>query len=114
MKLVILETPYASPFLTTRNFYKVYLIRAMRDSISRGEAPFASHMLYAHSEVLDDEIGRERELGMELGQAWGIMAAGCVIYDDLGISPGMKRGIEFAHANRIPVEYRQINSRGLP
>lgn len=90
MKLVILESPYAGDI---KNNTK-YAIRAMRDSISRGEAPFASHLVYPY--ILDENIPEERKKGIELGFAWWLMADLIAFYCDLGMSPGMQ-----ASMNRI-------------
>lgn len=41
----------------------------MLDALDRGEAPYASHLLY--TQMLDDTIPAERELGIKAGFAWG-------------------------------------------
>lgn len=104
--LVILESPYAGD--VGRNI--AYAKACMRDCLFRGEAPYASHLLYTQDGITDDEIPEERSLGMRAGMAWGAKAAKTVVYIDHGISKGMEWGIE--HANRIgrPVEYRQLYS----
>lgn len=107
MRRVIIESPYdgATPFDVAFNIR--YLAAAMRDSIARGEAPFASHGLYTLAGVLDDADPVERERGILCGYAWRHAADLTVVYQDLGISPGMQDGIE--HAIKIhPVEYRVI------
>jgi hypothetical protein len=57
MKLVILESPFAGD--VERN--TLYARHALKDSLMRGEAPIASHLLYP--QVLDDLIPSERQLG---------------------------------------------------
>tara|TARA_R100001198_G_scaffold96662_1_gene87694 strand:- start:1033 stop:1665 length:633 start_codon:yes stop_codon:yes gene_type:complete len=106
MKVVILETPYAGEIAT----HEDYCVAAMRDCLFKGEAPFASHMLYAFSNVLDDDLPLERELGMVAGFAWGRKAEKTVVYTDLGISPGMAEGIEQAVKCSRDIEYRQLTS----
>lgn len=81
----------------------------MRDSLKRGEAPFASHRLYPG--ILDDDVPAERRLGIEAGLAWGQCADATVVYEDLGISPGMALGIERARAEGRPVEHRRLTAR---
>lgn len=92
MKLVLLETPYAGDVL--RNL--AYARACMRACFGFGWAPFASHLLYTQPGVLDDEIGVEREQGMEGGFAWGERAELTVLGVDLGISRGMQAGIDRA------------------
>ena len=104
MKVVILETPCAGEIAT----HKDYCVAAMRDCFFKGEAPFASHMLYAFSNVLDDDIPLERELGMVAGFAWARRAEKTVVYTDLGISPGMADGIKQAVKCNRDIEYRQL------
>ena len=104
MKLVILETPYAGEIGTNNH----YCVAAMRDCLYKGEAPFASHMLYAFSNVLDDDLPIERELGMVAGFAWGHKAEKTVVYTDLGISPGMAEGIKRAVKCNREIEYRRL------
>lgn len=55
---VQLESPYAGDVARNR----MYARRAMLDCLRHGEAPFASHLLY--TQVLDDTIPEDRELGM--------------------------------------------------
>jgi hypothetical protein len=102
MRLVILESPYAGD--VERN--TLYARRALKDSLMRGEAPIASHLLYP--QVLDDLIPSERQLGIDAGLAWRKVAEATVVYQDYGISPGMEYGIKLARERGIPVEYRSI------
>jgi hypothetical protein len=74
----------------------------------RGEAPIASHLLYAQPGVLRDDVADERELGISAGLAWGPVADATVVYIDRGISPGMKRGIADAESAGRPTEYRVL------
>lgn len=102
MKPVIIETPYKGD--TARNMR--YLYDCINDSLNRGEAPFASHLMYTR--VLDDSKPDERELGINAGFTWRTCLTPTIVYTDLGISQGMKNGI--AHANQVgsPVEYRSL------
>ena len=104
MQRVILESPYAGDIEKNTTYAK----ECMRDSVRRGEAPFASHLLYTQSGVLDDSIAEERTLGIEAGLVWGDVAEKTVVYEDLGISAGMKLGIERAKKAGRLVEYRKI------
>lgn len=104
MKLVILESPYAGD--TERN--EAYARRAMKDCLLRGEAPFASHLLYMQPGILDDTIPDQRSLGIAAGLLWGREAEITVVYVDYDISDGMRQGIDEAIRYQKPVEYRTI------
>lgn len=103
---VIIESPFANDNKFLHEVNINYAKAAMRDSISRGEAPLASHLLY--TQVLDDSIEKERNQGIECGFVWNLKADLVAVYNDFGISNGMKKGIEFAKNNNIPVEYRKL------
>lgn len=102
MRRVILESPYAGN--VRRNL--AYAMAAVRDCLTRGEAPFASHLLYP--QLLDDTIPAERALGIEAGLAWGLVAEATVVYVDLGVSSGMEQGIAHAHRHGRLVEVRSL------
>ena len=93
-RLVILESPYAGDIEANTRYARACL----RDSLLRGEAPIASHLLYTQPGVLDDMIGEERQLGIDAGLAWKTVATASVVYTDHGISRGMQYGIDAATA----------------
>lgn len=99
--LVIIESPYAGPL---DNIW--YAQACLLDSLRRGEAPIASHLL--HTQVLDDMRADERELGIEAGLAWYRVAEKCAVYTNRGISEGMRQGIARAEKHGVTVEYRRI------
>jgi len=104
MKRVILESPFAGD--VERNIE--YARACVRDSLSRGEAPIASHLLYTQPGILDDDIEEERMWGINAGLAWKDAADLHVVYTDYGITRGMQYGIDYAVENKIPIEYRKI------
>ena len=104
MRLVIVESPYAGNI--ERNV--AYARAAMADCLKRGEAPFASHLLYTQEGVLDDAKPEERAFGIAAGLTWARCADATVVYADLGISGGMRIGITNAQKQSRPVEYRKI------
>lgn len=106
MRLVILESPYAGDI--ERNVE--YARRCLRDSLLRGEAPIASHLLYTQPGVLRDEMPNERQHGIDAGLAWRAVAEASVVYTDLGVSTGMVYGIEAAKAAGLPIEYRRLDT----
>jgi len=82
-----------------------YARAAMKDCFKRGEAPFASHLLYTQEGILDDSVPEERKLGIEAGLLWGAEAQKTMVYADLGLSSGMKKGIKRAKDEGRPVYY---------
>ena len=109
MRLVIIESPY-----TGNIKYNLKYARAcMVDCLGRGEAPFASHLLYTQEDILDDDIPEERNLGIQVGLAWANEADATVVYTDLGISNGMQEGISNALKVSRPVEYRTLPKQVL-
>jgi hypothetical protein len=104
MRLVIIESPYAGDVEAN----VAYARKAVRDSLLRGEAPIASHLLYTQDGVLDDNVPVERQQGIDAGLAWRKVAEASVVYADRGISLGMEYGIEKANNAGIPVEVRFI------
>ena len=105
-EIVIIESPFKgrTPEEEAENI--AYAKEAMRDSLYRGEAPFASHLLYP--QMLDDADEDERRMGIEAGLRIGQLADRTVVYTDRGISPGMKQGIKRAEDEGRPVEYRSL------
>lgn len=104
LKPVILESRYAGDII--KNI--MYARACMRDCLLRGEAPYASHLLYTQPGVLDDSKPDERMLGIEAGLRIGKYFHKTVVYTDLGISNGMEYGIERAKKEKRKVEYRQL------
>ena len=106
MRLVILESPYAGEIEINIEYAR----RCLRDSLLRGEAPIASHLLYTQDGVLDDGQANERDHGISAGLSWLEKADATVVYTDRGISDGMERGIEAAKRLGVPVEFRSITA----
>jgi len=107
MRKIQLETPFAGD--VEKNIK--YARACLRHSLLKGEAPFASHLLYTQDGVLDDDIPEERRVGIEAGLVCGRDADTTVVYTDLGISDGMKQGIERAEKEGRPVVYRQLGEK---
>jgi hypothetical protein len=108
MKLVIIESPLGAATRAEIEGNKTYARACLRDALLRGEAPFASHLLYDQPGVLDDLDPAERERGLQAGFAWGRYADAVIVYTDRGISNGMQRGIDLAAARGLVVEYRSL------
>jgi len=106
MPLVFIESPFAGDVDTNIKFARA----CMRDSLNRGESPFAMHLLYTQEEILNDEIPEERNRGIEAGFAWGKHASKTVVYTNLGITAGMELGIQRAKEEGREIEYRELES----
>ncbi len=104
MRLVIIESPFAGDINKNIAFARA----CVRDSLSRGEAPIASHLLYTQDGILRDDVPYERQWGIDAGLAWKAVAAASVVYTDLGITKGMEYGIAAAESAGVPVEYREL------
>ncbi len=105
MKRVIIESPLAGSRRQTKKNLE-YARACIRDSLSRGEAPIASHVLYC--DILDDQQSDERATGIQAGFAWGEFAELIAVYVDHGISPGMEMGIRHYKTMDIPCEMRSL------
>lgn len=108
-RLVIVESPYAGKTDEETRRNMEYTRACLRDCfIKHEEFPFASHLLYTQEGILDDKIPEERNLGIEAGLAWGRNAKASIVYTDLGISPGMEKGIKRAIKEGRKIEYRRL------
>ena len=103
MYRIILESPYGSddPRIVNRNVR--YARLCLRDALLRNQSPLASHLLYTQPGVLDDKVASERKLGIAAGHAWMEFADAVVVYENLGLTPGMEQGVKAALALSRPV-----------
>lgn len=85
---VIIESPFAGGFANIK-----YARRCVRDSIERGESPYASHLLYTQKGLLNDAVAEERKRGIAAADSWLEVADYVAVYCDNGITPGMVIGI---------------------
>jgi len=104
MRRVIIE----SPFKGDVEINKAYARAAMRDSLLRGEAPYASHLIYTQPGVFNDNDPVERQRGIDAGIAWGAVADAVAVYTDLGMSEGMKYGVKKHKEAGRTVEFRSL------
>jgi hypothetical protein len=102
MRTVSIESPLAGDV----RLHMLYARAAVHDALERGEAPFASHLLY--TQVLDDETAEERTLGIRAGAAVSARCDVTAVYMDLGISEEMRAGIREATRAGRPVVHRSI------
>lgn len=108
MKLVIMESPHKGRGYEETEENIRFARLCVRDSILRGEAPYASHLLYTQGHVLDDKIPEERMFGIEAGFAWKTVADLTVVYINRGISHGMHFGIRKSVGLGQKFEYRVL------
>lgn len=105
---VLIESPLASPTIEGWIKNKQFARECMKDCLRRGEAPYASHLLFAQEGLINDDVPYERALGIHAGLIWGKFASKTVVYTDLGISPGMQKGIVRAEKEQRTIEYRVL------
>lgn len=107
-QLVVIESPFKGSDWgeTRRNI--LYVRLCVGDSLKRGEAPWASHIFYTQTGILDDSIPEERQRGIDAGVAWGKSADLRAVYGDFGISKGMEYGIKAAEEIGQEVVFRTL------
>lgn len=111
---VVIESPYSGDIATNVE----YALACVQESLSRKEAPFASHLLYTrfpengsgdYAGHKSDEGDPERRLdGIGAGYRWGKEASLVAMYTDLGISEGMGKAREFYLSRGVRVVYRKL------
>jgi hypothetical protein len=119
LRVVALESPYHSedPKILKRNI--AYAIQASKHSLTLGDVPFPSHLIftqlvkpdgsvgYVHDGIVD-EFGGSREKVIEATQAVRQRCDAIVMYVDFGVSNGMAYAAEFARKHGIPIEERRL------
>lgn len=99
---VIIESPFKGGHHNV-----VYARQCLRDSLLRGESPYASHLLYP--QVLDDNIPAERRYGIDAADRWLEVADLTAAYCNLGISDGMVMGFVKAYRLRKRIVLRWLD-----
>lgn len=107
MKLVVIESPYAGD--VKRNL--LYLDYCIRDCLTKGESPYASHRML--TSALDDNIPEHRNQGIEAGLAWRLRADMRTFYIDLLWSGGMKAARDLYDAEGIQYVIRRLPASEL-
>lgn len=105
--VVVIESPYKASSAEQREINIAYARAALADSLDRGEAPIAGHLLY--TQVLDDDVPEQREHGINAHLAHIANASLVAVYDDLGVSAWMRQAV--VEANRLGVD---IDRRSIP
>lgn len=118
--ITIIESPYAAKNADGSldhigiKINVEYARACMRDALLRGEAPYASHLLYTQPGVLRDEVPEDRELGITSGFEFRRVADVIAVYTDLGISPGMQRAIDLENDRHLAEGRQRLEIRSLP
>ncbi len=108
-KFVDIESPYSAPTPDGVKLNIRYARAAVTDCLRRGEIPYASHLFFTQTGILDDNVPKDREIGILAGKEMiEKLGATTVVYTDLGISRGMQFGIEAALRAGRQVEYRTL------
>jgi hypothetical protein len=108
--IVVIESPFRDGDLVMQALNRQYARRCVADSLRRGEAPFASHLLYTQYGVLRDSDAYERCLGIYAGLAFLKAADLHVFYTGRGMSEGMKLALRYHVENcpQIPITFRDL------
>ena len=102
MKKVIIESPLSGNFARNVRYARLCGL----DSLHRGEAPYASHLIY--TQMLDDRVQEQRRMGMEAGFCWAKVADLRAFYVDLGFSDGMEEAQKLAQELGQKTEKRHL------
>jgi hypothetical protein len=108
---VLIESPFKGKDWSETRRNILYARLCVRNSILRGEAPFASHLFYTQTGILNDTIEEERVRGIDAGLIWGENAELSAFYQDLGFSSGMEYGLRHAREIGRPVERRSLGDQ---
>lgn len=104
-----IESPLAATLPAGFRRHVRYAQLCMLDSLKRGEAPYASHLLYP--QVFDDLDEDQRRIGMLAGHEWLKQADLVALYIDLGVSRGMSMAEALAIKLGKPTTTRRLVGR---
>lgn len=105
-KFTLIESPFNAPTEEGVIRNVSYAMLAVRDSLNRGEAPYASHLFF--TQMMDDNDPEERATGIDTGLHIGSFAEQSAVYIDLGMSRGMEYGIANAERAGRDIVYRRL------
>lgn len=104
VKMIIgIISPYSGD--TERN--TAFLRAIVRSILAEGHTPLAGHALYP--QVLDDTNPEQRAQGMAAGQHLLTVCCEVRVYDQLGMSAGMRADLEFCGANQVPFRFARLD-----
>ena len=102
MLKVVIESPLAGNFERNIRYARLCAL----DCRMRGEAAYASHLLF--TQFLDDRSQEDREFGIAAGFEWARLADLVALYWDLGISAGMCKAREYWLSIGMKLEPRKL------
>lgn len=97
LRRVVIEVPHGAD--------AGYERAAFLDSVARGEAPISATALHGQDAELSPVDARR------IREVWGRFSEATVVYDDLGVTPGMQTAIDDARLSGRDVEVRRL---GVP
>lgn len=97
MKLIYVASPYRGDIEKNVAFAK----EACKFVLNEGNNFYCPHLFL--TDILDDDILEERQMGIELGKNMMLKCDALWVFGDR-ISEGMFGEIEFAKANDIPIQ----------
>jgi len=103
---VIVESPFAGGHKNV-----IFSRACVLDCLSRGESPYASHLLYTQKGMLDDSVEDQRRRGIAAADGWLEVCDYVAVYRDNGISAGMVIGIIKAARLGKPIHLRYLDKR---
>ncbi|UMO77363.1 DUF4406-domain protein [Stenotrophomonas maltophilia phage vB_SmaM_Ps15] len=107
-KTAILVSPFMSEDPATATKAYRYAMRAVQDSLRRGEAPMATHAFFYDSLSYKNPV--ERDMGLQCQISWLKKAEMLIVYTDGGITPAMQTIINSGEIKNKRIEYRTIGS----
>jgi hypothetical protein len=91
VKTVMVVSPFRASANRTREQHLAHAKKLCELAARAGVAPFASHVFYPL--FLDEDSEKDREIGLVCEHEWLGQCDELWIWDDWGISSGMKRAI---------------------
>ena len=110
MSRTLIESPFRGKGYDATKMNILYARLCVRDTLLRGESPYASHLFFPQAGILDDTDEAERMWGINAGLAWGACAEVSAIYVDMGLSKGMEYGMINAEKAGRRIEERSLGS----
>ncbi len=99
-RIVFVCSPYRGDI--ERNV--AYARRAARSCLLRGDIPIVPHLMYPGA--LDDSVEQERDIALLACVGLLERCEVLLVFQDLGVSSGMRSEIGAARTFQIPVEFR--------
>lgn len=96
--IYVIESPFAASAERTQEEHRIHALKLCRVIALRGDLPLASHV-YA-PQFLFESHADERDAGIGIQKEFLWFADGVLVWDDWGITPGMKAALQY-HENVV-------------